>query len=153
MRQRWAPRRTLLLTVLCVGFGVALACSQLPLKGDGEPVNAVPLDWLRKALQDPIINLFASVGVGGLIGGITGWCFAKRSGDELKTEAGKLRHGLNLLAQAMERQGWVDVVWDDEGNVVSLFARLGGAASVTSSGRANLTVGTTPDPSLEQPAP
>lgn len=112
-------RRISVPAVVAGGMGIGLACSQLPLQPEQVAVYAVPLEWLREFLRDPIINLLFSAGVGGAVGaGVSKW-FAKASSDELKQESAKLRRLSDILARGLEERGIAKFNWGEDGSLVS----------------------------------
>jgi hypothetical protein len=116
--------RKVLLGFVLVGMclGGVLACSQLPLREDGGPVSAIPLEWLRAALRDdPIVNLLASAGIGAVLGALVSWAFALQSGKQLRTEADRLRRLGVMLVNALQNAGVIEgVIRDAQGEPINV---------------------------------
>lgn len=68
------------------------------------------------------------LGVGAVVGGViaflTSLVFALKSSKELKREARALRKVLEVLVYGMEKQGWIEVTRDSNGETTGIVIRI-----------------------------
>jgi hypothetical protein len=87
-----------------------------------------------------IITTLISVLVGGLITWRVSYTYYKKSADELKIEANKLRKHNTLMLHALENAGLAEFTKDSEGDYTALVIKLSGAVKSSSKVTGELTV-------------
>jgi hypothetical protein len=69
-----------------------------------------------------IINVI----LGGIITWFLAWYYYKRAGEELRHEAEKLRKLNSMILIALEKQGWVKLNRDKDGNITGFLFEYAG---------------------------
>jgi gas vesicle protein len=95
--------------------------------------SGIPRTWdnANAALAIPVIGLAISTVLSAGVGGWVALLFARRSSEELRAEAARLRQALNVLARMAEEKGWAGVARNEAGDIIGLKWEAQAAMKVT----------------------
>jgi hypothetical protein len=71
--------------------------------------------------------------LGNLIGALVQWLFSRQSSKELREEAAQLRRLNEMVLRVMEKEGWIELQRNEEGEITGLNFKqeVGGTLSLS----------------------